>query len=112
MCKTVPTDIERYRKMQRYMERRQALRRSAGEVPRSLPTFDPAAASAAEVGSPSTLDGEDQQLAVAAAAGASIPAAETANGSGAAAAGTSAPVQMDTSKLLLIDPCVYNLKEV
>lgn len=100
LCET-NKDFDRYEKMQRYMDRRAAAkaRSAAGGTGQSLPAPDPPLPVHESVTSPSELVQETDALAATAAAASAEDSSDR-------------PPELDTNKLMLLDPCIYNLKAV
>lgn len=131
LCEQDGQHIERYRKMQRYLERRRALHSIDGSQPvpngrqqhggavQEPATVQPAtraAISKSEVPA-SAVSGENRALAVATVAGSATVGRADDHGTDeitpALSSDESAKAEpIDSSKLMLIDPCIYNLKEV
>lgn len=88
------TDFDRYRKIQRYLERQQGLTRTS-----TLPGQH----AASEALSPTQLDTEEEALEATAAEGLE---------DGADTGDENVPPAVDTAKLMLLDPCLYNLSQV
>jgi CubicO group peptidase (beta-lactamase class C family) len=120
LCET-NTDFERYEKMQRYLARQAMLRAKAsgpaGKAPVPPPPTTAAAPTAAErrevmdsLRSP--LPSENGALSAASAVAIENNSSASEGAETGTEEGNNAPRELDSNKLLLLDPCIYNLDSV